>query len=201
MVREVVTLLRELRPEEGLGEGIDQLAALVHHAYLFWDAGAADVELPARTAGCPAGRRRRQTPSTASRRRPTTPSCREHRIWAQVIPGHPPSRSTAVSCTPRRTRRRSECSASSESTPSARGSAWSKQPDRGRWRWRARTGPSCSAPTLAGGQAAGLFSITGEEELLELGWRIQQLGAGSWELGARGSELGVAGSQLPAPSS
>ena len=40
MLREVVTLLRELRPEEGLGEGIDQLAALVHHAYLFWEAEA-----------------------------------------------------------------------------------------------------------------------------------------------------------------
>ncbi len=46
MLREVVTLLRELRPDEGLGEGIDQLAALVHHAYLFWDGGGLTVELP-----------------------------------------------------------------------------------------------------------------------------------------------------------
>ena len=36
MLREVVTLIRELRPDEGLGEGIDQLAALLHHSYLFW---------------------------------------------------------------------------------------------------------------------------------------------------------------------
>src|SRR5712691_7651653 len=47
MIREVVTLIRELRPDEGLGEGIDQLAALVHHAYLFWDAGSPIVELTA----------------------------------------------------------------------------------------------------------------------------------------------------------
>src|SRR6266850_8224439 len=46
MLREVVTLLREMRPDEGLGEGIDRLAALVHHAYLYWDAGCLTVELP-----------------------------------------------------------------------------------------------------------------------------------------------------------
>src|SRR3954471_14028103 len=46
ILREVVSLLRELRPEEGLGEGIDQLAALVHHGYLFWAAGSPSVELP-----------------------------------------------------------------------------------------------------------------------------------------------------------
>src|SRR4051812_9273229 len=46
MTREVVELVRELRPEQGLGEGIDQLAALVHHSYLFWAAGRPTVELP-----------------------------------------------------------------------------------------------------------------------------------------------------------
>ena len=40
MVRETLLLLRELRPDEGLGEGIDQLTALVHHAYLYWDSGS-----------------------------------------------------------------------------------------------------------------------------------------------------------------
>src|SRR5215212_3420957 len=46
MLREVITLMRDLRPDEGLGEGIDQLAALVHHSYLFWAAGTPMVELP-----------------------------------------------------------------------------------------------------------------------------------------------------------
>lgn len=36
MVREVVTLLRELEPDEGLGEGIGAMAAFLHHAYLYW---------------------------------------------------------------------------------------------------------------------------------------------------------------------
>src|SRR5580765_7484927 len=47
MLREVLTLVRELRPEEGLGEGIDQLAALVHHAYLYWEAEKRVIELDA----------------------------------------------------------------------------------------------------------------------------------------------------------
>ena len=33
-------------PEEGLGEGMDQLVALVHHAYLLWDAGVLTLPLP-----------------------------------------------------------------------------------------------------------------------------------------------------------
>ena len=45
MEREAVVLLRELRPEEGLGERMDQLAALVHQAYLFWDAGQVTVDV------------------------------------------------------------------------------------------------------------------------------------------------------------
>src|SRR3954467_1058247 len=51
MTREVVGLVRELRPEQGLGEGIDQLAALVHHSYLFWAAGRPPIELPAEHLG------------------------------------------------------------------------------------------------------------------------------------------------------
>lgn len=57
------------------------------------------------------------------------------------------------------------------------------------------------SPALPGGAAAGLFSLTGEEELLDLGWRMYELGAGSWEPGASGSKLHIHGLQLPAPSS
>jgi hypothetical protein len=56
-------------------------------------------------------------------------------------------------------------------------------------------------PTLPGGRAAGLLSISGMEELLELGWRIIQLGAGSRELGPAGAKVQVSSSGLPAPSS
>ena len=36
MVREVVELLREIEPDEGLGKGIGTMAAFLHHAYLYW---------------------------------------------------------------------------------------------------------------------------------------------------------------------
>src|ERR671912_1297918 len=45
MTREAIQLIRELRPEAGVGEAIDQLVALVHHAYLFWASGMAVVEI------------------------------------------------------------------------------------------------------------------------------------------------------------
>jgi hypothetical protein len=38
--REVVSYLRELVPEEGIGAGIEQHIALLHHAYLYWAEGA-----------------------------------------------------------------------------------------------------------------------------------------------------------------
>ncbi len=37
--REVVTYLRELVPEEGVGHAIEQHIALLHHAYLYWAEG------------------------------------------------------------------------------------------------------------------------------------------------------------------
>ena len=43
MDREVITLLRDLRPDEGLGEAMDQMVALVHHAYLTWAAGGVTI--------------------------------------------------------------------------------------------------------------------------------------------------------------
>lgn len=39
MSREAVSLLHELMPDGGMGDGVAHLAALVHHAYLFWREG------------------------------------------------------------------------------------------------------------------------------------------------------------------
>ncbi|MEP6551023.1 MAG: hypothetical protein ABJB95_07560 [Gemmatimonadales bacterium] len=91
MLREVVTLVRELRPEEGLGEGIDQLAALVHHAYLYWEAEERVIELTAeqltallRTRTPPGTEDLAEAPPAYYAQIP------QHRMWAEVIPGHPP---------------------------------------------------------------------------------------------------------------
>ena len=76
MVPEVVSLLHDLRPEEGIGEGMDQLVALAHHAYLLWDAGALTLPLSAdRLAALLGAAGSRPRPASTSRRGRTTPSC------------------------------------------------------------------------------------------------------------------------------
>jgi hypothetical protein len=196
---EVVTLLRELRPEGGLGEGINQLAALLHHAYLYWEAGEPTFELsrqqlatllavaPERDPG--------DQPAACYVQAP------ERRVWAEVIQGQPhePLDGMFVHLSP--------------DTEVLRVlGVFGVHPEREGFSVVEASGPRpvslarpdgtpVFGPTLPGGAAAGLFSLTGEEELLELGWRIHMLGAWSRELRPRSSELDMTSSQLPAPSS
>ena len=175
MLREVVTLVRELRPEEGLGEGIDQLAALVHHAYLYWQADAPVIELTPerlttllRTSN---GGDRVEAPSAYYAQLP------QHRIWAEVIPGHPPEPLDGCFVHP---------------VPDGGGlrvlGVFGIHPEREGFTVVEAIGPrpvalvradgtELFAPMLTGGQAAGLFSITGAEEPLDLGWRTSALAA------------------------
>jgi hypothetical protein len=200
MLREVVTLVRDLRPEDGLGEGIDQLAALVHHAYLYWESEERVIELAAehltsllQTIS--------STADTADLPSAYYAQIPQHRVWAEVIPGHPaePLDGCFVHSTP-------------DGAALRVLGVFGMHPEREGFSVVEAVGPrplalaradgtELFAPTLTGGKAAGLFSITGEEELLDLGWRTQQLGAWGWELRARGSTLGGTSSQLPARSS
>src|SRR5918992_2114518 len=90
MQREVVTLLHELRPEEGLGEGIDQLAALVHHAYLFWDSGGVVLEISPDRADELLRPDAPPTPTISEPPRAYYAQLPERRVWAEVVPGEPP---------------------------------------------------------------------------------------------------------------
>jgi len=198
MLRDVVTLVRELRPEEGLGEGIDQLAALVHHAYLHWEAGQTTIELPAEHLASllrdrPEPEGKTEAPSAYYAQLP------QHRVWAEVIPGHPPE--PLDGCFVHSTSDGSELRVLG---------VFGIHPEREGFSVVEATGPRPAAlmradgtelfsPTLIGGKEAGLYSITGEEELLDLGWRIEP-GAGSWGLRPKGSGI-VAARSLLAPSS
>lgn len=174
MERDVVALLRELRPDEGLGAGIDQLAALVHHAYLFWDAGAIVVEIGRERIGDllgarpPAGDSAVDQPAYYAQ-------APERRIWAQVVSGEPhePLDGCFVHPTP-------------DSAELRVLGVFGMHPDRfgfsvvevvgSRPAALARIdGSALFSPTLPGGAEAGLFSIAGEEELLDLGWRTKQV--------------------------
>ena len=171
MVREVVTLLRELRPEEGLGEGIGQLAALLQHAYLFWEAGEPTIELsPDRLAGLLAASPSDEPAAARSAYYIQVP---ERRIWAQVVSGqsHEPLDGCFVHST-------------SEGDGLRVLGVFGVHPDREGFSVVEAAGKRPTAlarqdgtplfsPTLPGGAAARLLSLTGEEELLDLGWRTQ----------------------------
>jgi hypothetical protein len=179
MVREVITLIRDLRPEEGLGEGIDQLAALIHHSYLFWDSGRPTIvvpseELPTLLASAFPIVSEQAIPQPYYAQLPL------RRIWAQVIAAgpHEPLDGCFIHATDDSALRVLGVFGIHPDRPGfsvveVRG----QRPD-GLLR-QDRT--SLFSPTLAGGAQAGLHSVAGEEELLELGWRIE-LGARSWKV-------------------
>ena len=174
MLREVVTLLRDMRPDEGLGEGIDRLAALLHHAYLFWDAGGLTVEFAldwlAELPGPRSSHDENEEPGPAY-----YAQVPERRIWAEVIPGeaHEPMDGCFV-----------------HGVPGSRElrvlGVFGIHPERAGFSVVEVTGPrpgglarldgtNLFASTLSGGAAAKLFSISGEEELLDLGWRTHDV--------------------------
>jgi hypothetical protein len=192
MVRDVIMLLRDLRPEGGLGEGIEQLAGLIHHGYLFWDAGCITLEWPLERLPQLLG------PSLPFEeevldRAPTYNQLPEYRLWAQVVSGETPepldgffhysepaSRSHRILGVFGIHAERPGFSVVEVAGPRPQ-------------RLVRQDGSPLFSSTLPGGSAAGLYSIVGEEELLELGAR-------SWELGARASPDLDLSSKLPAPS-
>lgn len=169
LVPEVVRLLHELRPTEGLGEGMDQLVAFVHHAYLFWDAGAQVVALDAERLSvlldpAPA---REAAPGEAPRA--LYVQFPERQVWAQVLgsAAAEPMDGCFVYAAGEGLHvlgifglrpGRDGFSAVEVAGPRP---AELRRPD----------GTPLFAAVLAGGEAAGLHSLVGAEELLELGWR------------------------------
>ena len=177
MDREVVTLLHDLRPEQGLGEAMDQMVALVHHAFLAWAAGAVTIPI-----GPQAAEELLEQPLAEAAESKDVPpyfaQFPERLIWATVIENQPPEPLDGifVSRTP-------------DGDLRVLG-IFGLRPDRpgfsaveatgGRVERLAREdGSRLFDPTLTGGATAGLRSIVGEEELLELGWRTRFLAAGA----------------------
>ncbi|HEU5218577.1 MAG TPA: hypothetical protein VFU23_07950 [Gemmatimonadales bacterium] len=168
MVREVVELLREIEPEEGLGEGIGTMAAFLHHAYLYWMDGARTA-LPAEPA-LEAALRSEPAQAPAAERLSRYVQLPALRVWGQPMADGPvepldgwfayrddaglrvlaifglhPGRAgfTAVEVAGDR--------------PEGL-----ERPD----------GSALFSGTLPGAERAGLASSVGAEELLELAWRL-----------------------------
>ena len=175
MDREVITLLRDLRPDEGLGEAMDQMVALVHHAYLTWVAGGMTIPVDRDTAeellGAAAGNGSdpRDVPAYYAQ-------FPERMIWARVIEDEAPEPldGVFVAREPSGSLRVLGIFGLRADRPGF--SAVEATGSRAA-RLTREDGTALFAPTLPGAAEAGLRSIIGEEELLELGWRTQDLAA------------------------
>lgn len=167
MERTVLEAIRELLPEDGLGEGVGELAALVHHGWLCWDAG-----LPTTSVG-PEALDRLLTEAPPD---PPDPRARYvqlplGRVWAQTIPGEAAEPLDG-------------CFIHLTSAGEVRVlGIFGLHPGRGGFTVVEARGPrpgelvrpdgtAAWSPALTGGAAAGLHSLAGGEELLELGWRL-----------------------------
>jgi hypothetical protein len=171
MLREVIELVRQLRPAEGLGEGIDQLAALVHHAYLFWSTGRRTKPISAGQTTQLLSNGHRNTLQEGDTFYAQLPP---HQVWAQPVPGEPQEPLDGCFVSP----------AQDQSALRVLG-VFGLHPDRAGFSVVEVSGPrpgSLARPDgsrlfasmLPGGARAGLYSLSGEEELLELGWRLLQ---------------------------
>ena len=181
MVREAIQLVRDLRPDEGFGEAIDQLVALVHHAYLFWAAGSRVLELAPEGLGTLLGPAAAGEADPGDAAGPDVPAAYyaqlpERRVWAEVIERlpHEPLDGCFVHPVPEQSLRVL--------------GVFGIHPERQGFSVVEAIGPRAGllaredgaplyAPVLTGGAAAGLHSIVGEEELLELGWRTRAIAA------------------------
>jgi hypothetical protein len=173
LLREVAELLRELRPEEGVGEAVQALVALLHVSYLYWAAGErlcalGEAELRLLTSG------ETPPPSGGPSARPAAALTRyvqlpPLKVWATAVAGQPAEPLDGWFVT-REGDRLAVLAIFGLSA--ARGGLTAvevagSRPAPG----RRPDGTPPFAPLLEGGAAAGLFSLTGEAELLELAWR------------------------------
>lgn len=166
--REVAAYLRELIPEEGVGSGIEQHIALLHHAYLFWHEGAIVVR---------PGRGRiekllREAPNAPGDGSPRAYYFQvpERLIWGGLAPEEPHQPLDGLFVRPYPDGGLFLLAvfgmhAGSEGFTVVDLDGY---PERELAR---EDGSALFAPVLPGGAAAGLFSIAGGEELMELAAR------------------------------
>lgn len=85
MIPDAVTLMRELRPEEGIGEGMDYLVSLAHHAYLTWDAGSLTLHLAPEQVEALLGQEPPPPPDPMETPKAYYAQFLGRQIWARVI--------------------------------------------------------------------------------------------------------------------
>ena len=180
LVREVAELLHELRPDAGVGTGVETLVAFLHYAYLFWMSGEilqtideAQLENLLRLPS-PDRPSLPSPPPVLPSSRP--PDCRyvqlpSLRVWATPLVGQPAEPLDGWFAT--RSNDRLALLAVLGLSPAREGLTTVELAGSRPAALQRLDGSPLFSPTLAGGAAAGLASLAGEEELLELAWRAE----------------------------
>lgn len=170
LVQEVGELLRELRPDGGLGAEVGGLVALVHAAYRYWADGQEAVPVgEAALQRVLSGGATGPAPTNTAARYIQLPLLR---VWGTPVEGGSaePLDGWFV------TRRGPELSlvAVFGLHPGREGLTVVEASGPRPGALAREDGTPLFAPTLAGGAEAGLASVIGEEELLELAWRLEE---------------------------
>ena len=163
---EAAQLVHDLRPDEGLGEEIDRLAALVHHAFLFWDAGSEVVTVDRGVMN----RLLDPQPAPLSLPPATVPYVQvpERLIWAQALENQPhePLDGWFAHLAPRG---RLRALAILGLHPDRMGFTVWRRRDPDRWGWPGRTARRCSLPRFPAATRPGCARSSGRRSFSS--WR------------------------------
>ena len=165
--REVITLLREEVPDDGVGPAVTQYLAFLHHAFLYWLEGEWCFRLTRERATRLLAETSRDEVAAAGAPRAFYAQFPERMLWAELAPGEPHEPLDGLFVRPwgkegffvlgvfgLHPGREGFTVAEAEGY---------RTPDLAR-----ADGSPIFAPVLSGGSAAGLYSLVGEEEILEL---------------------------------
>jgi hypothetical protein len=167
--REVAALLRSLVPEEGVGEAVREHIALLHHAYLYWSEGGWLIR--------PSRERVREllTEAPAAESADGLPRAfyvqvPERLVWLAFGPGEPHQPLDGLFVRPWPGGGLFVLAVAGMH-PGSEGFTVAEVDGHPAEALEREDGSPLFAPVLPGGREAGLFSVAGGEELLELGRR------------------------------
>ena len=168
--REVVLLLQSLMPDNGVGEAVQQHVALLHSAYLYWDAGGWIFSLTKTGVAALLAGPRSLPPDNAHAPRAFYLQLPERLIWAELEPNEPHQPLDGMFVRPWPDGGYFVLAVFGLH-PGQLGFSVSDADGYLESELMREGGSSAFSPLLPGGAAAGLHSIVGPEELLELAAR------------------------------
>lgn len=173
--RHVVQVLREIVPDEGVGEAVDQHVALLHNAYLFWHGGQrisrlSREETVALLEHQPADGHTQAFPTVYVQ-------FPERTLWAQINEGSPHEPLDGVFVTP--VGEQFRVLGVFGMHPDRIGFSVAEVSGARLNQDKRENGTALFAPLLPGGAAANLYSVDGASELVELGARAADAARGA----------------------